>query len=190
MIKVLVKIKMPYLIKTGHLQILRFHLPWAKAVTAGQAKHDTVLAVHRHAVHQPGPQALVEFGLRVPIKTCFDGRRTSSGATELSELVREANGCAACEDARQVLHALDEPLDLPAPDHDLIDLLHDGIALVLGYLVPAHQRIVTFVVLLLVLDQEAAREVSRPAPADRARIHLRRNAVCLGKAVLPTGRVQ
>ena len=41
----------------------------------------------------------------------------------LSEPVREANGCAACEDARQVLHALDEPLDLPAADHDLVNLL-------------------------------------------------------------------
>ena len=79
--------------------------------------------MHRHAVNQPGPQALVELGIRVPIKTCFDGRRTSSGATELSEPVREANGCAACEDARQVLHALDEPLDLPAADHDLVNLL-------------------------------------------------------------------
>ena len=92
---------------------------------AGQTEHDPVLTVHRHAVHQPGPQALVELGIRVPIKTCFDGRRTSSGATELSEPVREANGCAACEDARQVLHALDEPLDLPAADHDLTDLLDD-----------------------------------------------------------------
>ena len=66
--------------------------------------------MNRHARRQPGPQALVELGPRVPIKTCFDGRRTSSGATELSKPVREANECAACEDARRVLHALDEPL--------------------------------------------------------------------------------
>ena len=46
--------------------------------------------------------------------------------------MREANGCEACEDARQVLHVLDEPLDLPAADHDLIDLLDDGIAGTLG----------------------------------------------------------
>ncbi len=105
----------------------------------------------RHAVHQPGPQALVELGLRVPIKTCFDGRRTSSGATELSEPVREANGCAACEDARQVLHALDEPLDLPAPDHDLVDLLYHSIAFVLGVFIPADKCIVSLVVFLLVL---------------------------------------
>ena len=29
---------------------------------AGQLPNDPVLAVHRHAVHQPGPQALVELG--------------------------------------------------------------------------------------------------------------------------------
>jgi len=29
---------------------------------AGQPEHDPVLTVHRHAVHQPGPQALVELG--------------------------------------------------------------------------------------------------------------------------------
>ena len=86
-----------------------------------------------------------------PIKTCFDGRRTSSGATELSEPVREANGCAACEDDRHVLHALNEPLDLPAADHDPVDLLHDGIAPVLGLLIAAHQRTVPLVVFLLVL---------------------------------------
>ena len=75
-------------------------------------EYDPVFAVYRHAVHQSGPQALVELGFRDPIKTCFDGRRRRSGATELSERVREANGCAACEDVLQVLHALDEPLDL------------------------------------------------------------------------------
>jgi len=86
-----------------------------------------------------------------PIKTSFDGRRTSSGATELSERVREANGCAACEDTRQVLHAFNEPFDLPAADHDLVDLLHDGIAFVLGFLIAADQRVITLVVLFLVL---------------------------------------
>ena len=35
---------------------------------------------------------------REPDKTCFAGRRTSSGATELSEVTREANGRGACED--------------------------------------------------------------------------------------------
>ena len=118
---------------------------------ARQPEHDPVLVVHRHAAHQAGPQALIELGLRVPIKIRFDGRRTSSGATELSERVREANGCAACEDARQVLHVLDEPFDLPAPDHDLIDLLHDGIALLLGFLIPGNQCIVALGVFLLVL---------------------------------------
>ena len=29
---------------------------------ARQPEHDPVLAVNRHAVHQPGPQALVELG--------------------------------------------------------------------------------------------------------------------------------
>ena len=29
---------------------------------AGQPEHDPVLTVHGHAVHQPGPQALVELG--------------------------------------------------------------------------------------------------------------------------------
>ncbi len=37
-----------------------------------------------------------------PGKACFDGKRTSSGATELSEPAREANGCAACEDEAEV----------------------------------------------------------------------------------------
>lgn len=45
---------------------------------AGQPKHDPVLVVHRHATHQPGPQALIELG----------------------------------DELRQVLHALNEPLDL------------------------------------------------------------------------------
>ena len=64
-----------------------------------------------------------------------------------------------CEDARQVLHALDEPLDLSAPDQIKVDPLHDGIAFVLGFLIAAHQRIalkdllrgVALVVLLLIL---------------------------------------
>ena len=84
---------------------------------ARQPEHDPVLAVNRHAVHQPGPQALVELG----------------------------------DELRQVLHAIDEPLDLPAPDHDLIDLLHDSIALLLGFLIPGNQCIVALVVFLLVL---------------------------------------
>ena len=84
---------------------------------AGQPEHDPVLAVHGHAVHQPGPQALVEPG----------------------------------DEFRQVLHALDKALDLPAADHDLIDLLDDRIAFVLGLFIPAHQRIVALVVFLLVL---------------------------------------
>jgi len=55
------------------------------------------------------------------------------------------------DELRQDLHALDEPLDLPAPDHDLIDLLHDGIAFVLGLFIPADKCIVSLVVFLLVL---------------------------------------
>lgn len=78
---------------------LYFNLSWATAVAASQPEYDPVLTVHRHAVHQPSPQALVELG----------------------------------DDLRQVLHALDEPLDLPAANHDLVDLLHDGIALALGF---------------------------------------------------------
>ena len=35
---------------------------------------------------------------REPGKASFAGRRTSSGATELSEETREANGCGTCED--------------------------------------------------------------------------------------------
>ena len=54
------------------------------------------------------------------------------------------------DELRQVLHALDELLDLPAADHDLIDLLHDGIAFVLGFLIAAHQRIVPLFVLFLI----------------------------------------
>ncbi len=83
----------------------------------GQPEHDPVLAVHHHAVHQPGPQALVKLG----------------------------------DELRKALHAIDEPLDLPAPDHNLVDLLHDGIALVLGFFIPVDQRIIALVVLLLVL---------------------------------------
>ena len=82
-----------------------------------QPEHDSVLAVHRHAVHQPGPQALIKLG----------------------------------DELRQILHALYEPLDLPAPDHNLVDLFHDGIALVLGFLIAADQRVVSLVVFLLVL---------------------------------------
>ena len=51
----------------------------------------------------------------------------------------------------QVLYALDEAFDLPAADHDLIDLLDDCIALSLGILIPADQRIIALVVFLLVL---------------------------------------
>ena len=58
---------------------------------ARQLEHDPVLAVHRQAVHQPGPQALVKLG----------------------------------DELRKALHAIDEPLDLPAADHDLTDLLDD-----------------------------------------------------------------
>ena len=90
---------------------------------------------------------------RVPIKTCFDGKRTSSGATELSSRLTEANGCEACEDARQVLHGLDESLDLPAPISDLIDLLDDCVALSLGILIPADQRVAALVVFFLVLQK-------------------------------------
>ena len=32
------------------------------------------------------------------------------------------------DELRQVLYALDEALDLPSPDHDLVDLLDDCIA--------------------------------------------------------------
>ena len=52
------------------------------------------------------------------------------------------------DELRQVLHALNEPLNLPAADHDPVDLLHDGIAPVLGLLIAAHQRIVPLVVFL------------------------------------------
>ena len=61
---------------------LYFYLSLAKAVAARQPEHDPVFAVHRQAVHQPGPQALIELG----------------------------------DELRQVLHALNEPLDLPAAD--------------------------------------------------------------------------
>ena len=50
----------------------------------------------------------------------------------------------------QVLHALDEPLDLPAADHDLVNLLDVGIALMLGFLIPGNQCIVALVVFLTV----------------------------------------
>ena len=55
------------------------------------------------------------------------------------------------DELRQVLNALDESLDLPAADHDLVDLLDDCVALSLGILVPADQRIVALIVLFLVL---------------------------------------
>ena len=67
------------------------------------------------------------------------------------------------DELRQVLHALDETLDFPAPDHDLIDLLDDGIAPVLGLLIPTHQRVVSLVVLLLVRR--------RPRKPDRSCFH-------------------
>ena len=81
---------------------------------ARQSEHDPVLAVNRHAVHQPGSQALVDLG----------------------------------DELRQVLHTLDEPLDLPAADHDLVNLLDVGIALMLGFLIPGNQCIVALVVFL------------------------------------------
>ena len=62
---------------------------------AGQSEDDPVLAIHRHAVHQPGPKASVELS----------------------------------DELWQVLHGLNEPLDLPAQNHDLVDLLDDRIAL-------------------------------------------------------------
>ena len=77
--------------------------------------------MHRHAVHQPGPQALVKLGLRVPIKTSFDGRRTSSGATELSAPATEANGCAACEDAEQLHNRDARSGELQTVDGEVVD---------------------------------------------------------------------
>ena len=62
---------------------------------------------------------------------------------------------------RQFLHALDEPFDLPAVDHDLVDLVHDGIAPALGILVPADQRIVALVVLFLVLKKKQATQLTK-----------------------------
>ena len=96
MIKALVKIKVPCLVKSGHLLILclNFH-------PAGQPEHDPVLGIHCHAVYQRGPQALIEPG----------------------------------DELRQILHALDEALNLPAPDHDLVDLLDDRMWYVLRCLV-------------------------------------------------------
>ncbi len=55
------------------------------------------------------------------------------------------------DELRQGFHALDEPLELPAPDHDLVDLPDECIALSLGILIPADQRIIALVVFLLVL---------------------------------------
>ena len=52
---------------------------------------------------------------------------------------------------RQRGDGFDEPLDLPAPDHDLVDLLHHFVTPTLGFFVPADQRIVALVVLFLVL---------------------------------------
>ena len=62
---------------------------------------------------------------------------------------------------RQFLHALDEPFDLPAVDHDLVDLVHDGIALSLGILIPVDQRVVALVVLFLVLKEKQASQFSK-----------------------------
>ena len=84
---------------------------------AGKPKHDPLLGVNRHAVHQPSPKASVEFS----------------------------------DELLQVLHGIDEALELPATDHDLVDLLDDRIALSLGILVPADQRVVALVVFFLVL---------------------------------------
>ncbi len=50
-----------------------------------------------------------------------------------------------------ILHALSEVLDLSAPDHKLIDLLDDCIALSFGILIPADKRIAALVVLFPVL---------------------------------------
>ena len=55
------------------------------------------------------------------------------------------------DEFRQVLHALDKALDLPAPDHDLVDLLDDCVALSLGIFIPADQSVIALIVFLLVL---------------------------------------
>ena len=53
---------------------------------------------------------------------------------------------------RQALHALDEPLDLPAPDHDLVNPVRHLITLALGFFLPADERVVALIVLGLVLS--------------------------------------
>ena len=55
------------------------------------------------------------------------------------------------DELRQVLRGLDEAFDLPSPDHDLVDLLDDRIALSFGILIPADQRVVALIIFLLVL---------------------------------------
>ena len=112
----------------------RFHPGRAASFSSGfdlhpasQSEHDPVLDVHRHAVNQRCPQALVELG----------------------------------DELRQVLYALDEALDLPAADHDLVDLLDDGIALSLGIFIPADERVVALVVLFLVLKKKQASQLTK-----------------------------
>ena len=95
--------------------------------SARQPENDPVHAVHRQAVHQPGPQALVKLG----------------------------------DELRKVLHALDEPLDLPVADHDLIDLPDDSIALMLGLFIAAHQRVVALVVFVI-----CSKPSARKSPED------------------------
>ncbi len=41
------------------------------------------------------------------------------------------------DELRPVLHTLNEPLDFPVTDHDLVDLLDDDIVLVLSLLITA-----------------------------------------------------
>ena len=53
---------------------------------------------------------------------------------------------------RQGLDGLDESLQLPAPNHDLVDPVRYLITPALGFFVPAHQRIVALLVLGLVLS--------------------------------------
>ena len=55
------------------------------------------------------------------------------------------------DEFRQVLNALDEPLQLPAPDHDLVDPIRHLITPAFGFFVPADQCVVVLVVLGLVL---------------------------------------
>ena len=53
---------------------------------------------------------------------------------------------------RQALDGFDETLQLPAPDHDLLDPIRQLITPALGFFVPADQRFVSLVVLGLVLS--------------------------------------